>query len=137
RRRSDERGHGIDWAVENIKKPNCYEGWEEELRYLMYRYEEEHAHGNITNEQWERIWEQSAAHSIEHIQPQSSTAKYIHFLGNLMLLTPGLNSTLSGKSLETKTTASRATGLTSYTDLAQTIETEGWGFPTGDLGGHA
>jgi hypothetical protein len=124
---SDDREHSIDWAVENIKKTNCYEGWEEELRYLMYRYEEEHAHGNITNEQWERIWEQSAAHSIEHIQPQSSTAKYIHFLGNLMLLTPGLNSTLSGKSPATKTTAYRATGLYSATEVAQTIETEGWG----------
>jgi hypothetical protein len=124
---SDDREHGIDWAVENIKKTNCYEGWEEELRYLMYRYEEEHAHGNITNEQWERIWEQSAAHSIEHIQPQSSTAKYVHFLGNLMLLTPGLNSTLSGKTPATKTTAYRATGLHSATEVAQTIETEGWG----------
>ncbi len=123
---SDDREHGIDWAVENIKKTNCYEGWEEELRYLMYRFEEEHAHGNITNEQWERIWEQSAAHSIEHIQPQSSTAKYVHFLGNLMLLTPGLNSTLSGRAPATKTTAYRATGLHSATEVAQTIETEGW-----------
>jgi hypothetical protein len=124
---SDDREHGIDWAVENIKKTNCYEGWEEELRYLMYRYEEEHAHGNITNEQWERIWEQSAAHSIEHIQPQSSSAKYVHFLGNLMLLTPGLNSTLSGKAPATKITSYRATGLHSATEVAQTIETEGWG----------
>jgi Protein of unknown function DUF262/Protein of unknown function (DUF1524) len=124
---SDDREHSIDWAVENIKKTNCYDGWEEELRYLMYRYEEEHAHGNITNEQWERIWEQSAAHSIEHIQPQSSTAKYVHFLGNLMLLTPGVNSTLSGKAPATKTSAYRATGMHSAIEVAQTIETEGWG----------
>jgi len=124
---SDDREHGIDWAVENIKKTNCYEGWEEELRYLMYRYEEEHAHGNITNEQWERIWEQSAAHSIEHIQPQSSNVKYVHFLGNLMLLTPGLNSTLNGKAPSTKTTAYRATGLHSAIEVAAIIETEGWG----------
>jgi len=124
---SDDREHSIDWAVENIKKTNCYDGWEEELRYLMYRYEEEHAHGNITNEQWERIWEQSAAHSIEHIQPQSSAAKYIHFLGNLMLLTPGVNSILSGKAPATKTAAYRATGMHSAIEVAQTIETEGWG----------
>ncbi len=124
---SDDREHGIDWAVENIKKTNCYEGWEEELRYLMYRYEEDRAHGNIKNEQWERIWEQSAAHSIEHIQPQSSTAKYVHFLGNLMLLPPGLNSTLNDKAPAQKTTAYRATGLHSATEVAQAIESEGWG----------
>lgn len=124
---SDDREHSIDWAVENIKKTNCYEGWEEELRYMMYRYEEDHAHGHITNEQWERIWEQSAAHSIEHIQPQSSTAKYVHFLGNLMLLPPGLNSTLSGKRPAEKMAAYRATGLHSATEVAHTIETDGWG----------
>ena len=93
----------------------------------MYRYEEDHAHGNITNEQWERIWEQSAAHSIEHIQPQSSTAKYVHFLGNLMLLTPGLNSTLSGKTPAHETTAYRATGLHSASEVAQMIERDAWG----------
>jgi hypothetical protein len=124
---SDDREHSIDWAVENIKKTNCYEGWEEELRYLIYRYEEDHAHGNITNEQWERIWEQSAAHSIEHIQPQSSNAPYVHFLGNLMLLPPGLNSTLSGKTPAEKTAAYRDTGLHSAIEVAHTIENDGWG----------
>ena len=124
---SDDREHSIEWAVENIRKTNCYEGWEEELRYLMYRYEEAHAHGHITNEQWERIWEQSAAHSIEHIQPQSSGTAYIHFLGNLMLLPPGLNSTLSGKKPAQKTTAYRATALYAATEVAQTIESDGWG----------
>ena len=124
---SDDREHSIDWAVENTGKTNCYEGWEEELRYLMYRYEEDHAHGNITNEQWERIWEQSAAHSIEHIEPQSSGAAYVHHLGNLMLLTPGLNSTLSGKKPAQKTCAYRATGLHAATEVAQMIESDGWG----------
>ena len=124
---SDDREHSIEWAVENIRKTNCYDGWEEELRYLMYRYEEDHAHGNITNEQWERIWEQSAAHSIEHIQPQSSGAGYIHFLGNLMLLTPGLNSELNGKKPGLKSVEYRATGLRSATEVADTIEQQGWG----------
>lgn len=124
---SDDREHSISWAVESIRKSNCYEGWEEELRYLMYRYEEQRAHGNITNEQWERIWEQSAAHSIEHIQPQSSEAAYVHHLGNLMLLTPGLNSSLSGKKPAQKIAAYRATGLYAATEVAQTIESDGWG----------
>jgi hypothetical protein len=124
---SDDREHSIDWAVETIKKTNCYDGWEEELRYLMYRYEEQHATSDITNEQWERIWEQSAAHSIEHIQPQSSAAPYVHFLGNLMLLPPGLNSKLSDKTPAEKVAAYRATGLDAASDVAQTIEKDGWG----------
>ena len=88
---SDDREHGIDWAVETIKHTNCYEGWEEELRYLMYRYEEDMAPGVLTNEQWHRIWEESASHSIEHIQAQQTGASFVHHLGNLMLLPPGLN----------------------------------------------
>lgn len=30
----------IDDAVANLRGTNCYEGWENELRYLMFRYEE-------------------------------------------------------------------------------------------------
>jgi hypothetical protein len=86
---SDDREHSIDWAVENIKNTNCYEGWEEELRYLMYRYEEDKADAPFTNEQWQRIWEESASHSIEHIQAQDTGAPFVHRLGNLMLLPPG------------------------------------------------
>jgi len=126
---SDDREHSIDWAIENIRKTNCYEGWEEELRYLMYRYEEDNAHTRITNEQWERIWEESASHSIEHIQPQTTGAPFVHFLGNLMLLPPGLNSRLSSKSPVEKTAEYRATGLCAANEVAQTIESRGWGAP--------
>jgi hypothetical protein len=123
---SDDREHSIDWAIENIKNTNCYEGWEEELRYLMYRYEEGHSDTHFTNEQWHRIWEESAAHSIEHIQAQETGAKYVHHLGNLMLLPPGLNSRLSAKKPIDKVTEYRATGLRAASEVADTIETDGW-----------
>jgi hypothetical protein len=124
---SDDREHSIEWAVESIKNTNCYEGWEEELRYLMYRYEEDHADALFTNEQWSRIWEESASHSIEHIQAQETGAKFIHRLGNLMLLPPGLNSRLSAKKPIEKVSEYRATGLYAASEVAKTIEATGWG----------
>jgi Protein of unknown function DUF262/Protein of unknown function (DUF1524) len=125
---SDDREHSIEWAVENIKHTNCYEGWEEELRYLMYRYEEDKAGASFTNEQWHRIWEQSASHSIEHIKPQESGAAFVHYLGNLMLLPPGLNTKLSNKSPSTKVPDYRSVGMFAASEVADMIEEKGgWG----------
>jgi hypothetical protein len=124
---SDDREHSIDWAVENIKNTNCYDAWEEELRYLMYRYEEDKADTPFTNEQWHRIWEESASHSIEHIQAQDTGAGFIHHLGNLMLLPPGLNTKLSNKRPLDKVKEYRATGMYSAVEVASTIEGQGWG----------
>lgn len=87
----------IGSAIEQLRNENCYEGWEEELRYFMYRYEEHLARKqgrNFKNEHWEHIWEKTAAESIEHIYPQSSRRSDIHRLGNLVLLPPKLNSQL-------------------------------------------
>jgi hypothetical protein len=44
-----------------------------------------------------------------------------------MLLTPGLNSTLSDKMPEQKTATYRSTGLQCATEVAQAIESDGWG----------
>jgi hypothetical protein len=124
---SEEHEHSIDWAVEHIRDRDCYEGWEEELRYLMYRYDEYKAPYKYTNEQWNRIWEDSAAYSIEHIYPQDSHKSYVHHLGNLMLLPPGLNSKLRDKKPADKVQAYRDTGLYAATEVANTIERDGWG----------
>jgi Protein of unknown function (DUF1524) len=124
---SDDREHSIEWAVESIKDTNCYEGWKEELRYLMYRYEESKADTTFTNEQWHRIWEESASHSIEHVQSQESAAKFVHRLGNLMLLPPGLNSKLRDRKPIDKVSDYRLTGLVAASEVATTIEAQGWG----------
>jgi hypothetical protein len=124
---SDDREHSIDWAVETVKNTNCYEGWEEELRYLMYRYEEDKADSQFTNEQWRKIWEESSSHSIEHIQAQDTGAAFVHRLGNLMLLPPGLNTKLSDRKPIDKVKEYRDTGLYSAAEVASTIEEQGWG----------
>jgi Protein of unknown function (DUF1524) len=92
----------------------------------MYRYEEDHAPRDFTNEQWHRIWEESASHSIEHIQPQQVGGRFVHRLGNLMLLPPGLNSSLSSKKPAEKLNEYRATGLYAASEVADTIEADGW-----------
>ena len=105
----------IDQAVKDLSKSNCYEGWQEELRYFFYRYEERlarEAGQKFNNEQWNRIWEASAADSIEHILPQSAeSADWVQWLGNLLVLPPKLNSQLGAKAPKAKSDAYNKTGL--------------------------
>ena len=137
---SEGKEHTIDWAVECVTNNNCYEGWEQELRYLLMRYEEHLAKQQgqkFENEQWQRIWKASAAKSIEHIQPQSKGSSsqvdagsreiFVHRLGNLVLLPPGLNSTLQDRDPIAKCSNYTETGLHCATEVAETIRREGWG----------
>ena len=116
---------------------DCYTKWKEELRYLLCRYEEhlaEERGQRFSNEQWNRIWEESAATSIEHILPQSKGSQsksgngiFVHTLGNLLLLPPRLNSELKDKNPQTKVDAYQGTGLLIAGDVAETIQRkEGW-----------
>ena len=101
-------------AVEQLRNANSYEGWEEELRYFMFRYEEHLAAKQgltFSNEQWERIWEDAPAKSIEHISPQSKGRSYVHRLGNLVLLPPQLNSKLGDMKPSKKAAEYEKTGL--------------------------
>lgn len=101
-------------AVEQLRDDNRYEGWEEELRYFMFRYEEHLAekHGQkFSNARWERIWAVTPAQSIEHVTPQSSGRSYVHRLGNLVLLPPQLNSKLRDISPSRKASEYEKTGL--------------------------
>ena len=64
----------IEDAVDFLRNENCYDGWEAELRYFMFRYEEHLAREqklNFSNEQWEKIWMVSPSESIEHIWAKS------------------------------------------------------------------
>ena len=108
-------------AVRELENTDCYQGWQEELRYFLFRYEEHLAHLNgqkYKNEQWQRIWEDSPSSSIEHIFPQSKgveerhrTKVFVHRLGNLVLLEPGLNSKLSNSDPQSKAAAYVGTGM--------------------------
>ena len=129
----------IDDLLDQPEDTNWYEGWETELRYLLFRYEEDLAERQgqrFDNEQWRRIWEDSPSRSIEHIFPQSKGSQdpsrgsqegiYVHRLGNLLLLPPGLNSKLGNKDPEDKAPCYRQTGLFSAADVARTINEYGW-----------
>ena len=120
----------IEKAVESLRNQNCYEGWESELRYFMFRYEEHLAKEqelNFSNEQWEKIWMVSPAESIEHIWAKSKAPeKNKHRLGNLVLLPPKLNSKLNDDSPKDKAEAYRKTGLLIAGQVADMIEGDGW-----------
>ena len=100
-------GYTIDEVAEQLWNADCYNGWEAELRYVLCRYEEhlaEQRGQTFDNEQWNRIWQESAANSIEHILPQSRrkpkhlARRYIRpSTRKLATLTASrLNSTLGG-----------------------------------------
>ena len=122
----------IDEVGDQLWKADCYNGWESELRYVLCRYEEHLAKQRgqtFDNEQWNRIWQESAANSIEHILPQSNSQNSIlvHCLGNLLLLPPRLNSSLRDKDPRKKADDYRQTGLLIAGDVAETIQERGWG----------
>lgn len=101
----------IDRAVkEGLEKTNCYEGFAEETRYILWHYEEHLAKSadiQINKEIREAIWqERSASDTIEHIFPQSPEPggawdgklkkhqrieSQVHRIGNLILLPQSLN----------------------------------------------
>ena len=121
----------IDEAVEELRDTDCYTDWQSHLRYFLFRYEERLAkkHGQtFDNEQWNRIWLDTPARSIEHVYPQSKgspvrTAKgvVVHRLGNLVLLPPGLNIRLGAKDPVEKKAEYLKTGLAIAVDVAERI----------------
>jgi len=108
-----------------LRSENSYEGWEEELRYFMFRYEEHLAAKQgltFSNEQWKRIWADAPAKSIEHISPQSKGYSYVHRLGNLILLPPQLNSQLGDMDPSKKAAEYEKTGLLIAAELKPALK---------------
>jgi hypothetical protein len=108
-------GFPIDDAIEGLRNGNCYEGWQVELRYFMFKYEEflsKKQGMNFKNDQWQKIWMASPSDSIEHIVPKSKAPeKQKHRLGNLVMLPPKLNSKLKDKPTKEKVGDYTRTGL--------------------------
>jgi len=121
----------IAQSIEAVRDENCYYEWGEELRYFLYRYEEhlsKQQNQNFNNEQWSHIWAESTSRSIEHIHAQSLGSQiptedgvFVHRLGNLLLLPPGLNSKLGNKPAIEKKEDYLKTGLLIAQDVAARI----------------
>ena len=111
----------IEEAVSELRATDWYSTRRDEVRYLFWKYEESLARRNgqrFTNEQWDRIWRSSFSDTIEHILPQSTGKEHVHWLGNLLLLPPGLNSQLGAQTPKRKASSYRSTGLLIAEDAA-------------------
>ena len=109
----------------------CYPGWTTELRYILCRYDEhlaEDAGEELDETAWTKIWEMNASKSIEHISPQSKAKPWVHALGNLTMLAPGMNSSLKDKSPVCKAKKYGTVGIRGTALVGKTIEDRGqWG----------
>ena len=119
----------VDKAVGELRQTNCYEKLSgDELKYFFHRYEEHlsrEAGQKFENKHWNHIWVEDVSDSIEHIRPQSKGGDYVHWLGNLVLLPPGLNSKLGNTAPKKKTEAYRDTGMRIALEAAKQVE-NGW-----------
>ena len=124
------RDYPIADVIDRFDPSNCYEGWTEELRYCFYRYDEHlaaQAGEKLNEHQWNKIWAEEPAKSVEHIKPQSANVSYMHHLGNLMMLPPGVNSKLKDKDPSKKVDTYRSCGLLSSIHVAELIKKGRWG----------
>lgn len=120
----------IDRAVDGLRGADCYTDWTDDLRYLLFRYEEHLAkelRKKVDNVHWDGVWSKNANLSIEHIRPQSEAPDSVkHTLGNLMLLPPGRNSQLGKKPPQDKAASYRETGFYQCGEVAEMLETSSW-----------
>jgi Protein of unknown function (DUF1524) len=121
----------MDEMLKKIEWDDCYKEWSEELRYFMYRYDEYLSSDTvgINQGQWNKIWQMDVSKSIEHILPQSSKAKYVHHIGNLTMLPPGMNSSLGQKSPKMKSSSYLECGLKGTIEVAKLLNSQNgkWG----------
>lgn len=124
-------------GAEALRNTDCYDGWEESLRYFLYareRWLDEQSGRPVPSAQWNKIWEASASRTVEHILPQSpdtdsawaellrasgvEAERVCHRLGNLVLLPKPLNSQASNSDFSIKRETYRQTGLAITDEIA-------------------
>jgi hypothetical protein len=121
---------GSDYQIDSVLAwpeiwSNCYEGWTEELRYLLYRYDEHLAQksgSRLNQSEWQKVWATDPSRSIEHICPQSTHRSYVHHLGNLTMLPPNVNSSLKDKPPAKKAATYRSCGLRATAKVGEDLE---------------
>lgn len=85
-------------ARKELTKKDLYPNYIDELKYILFQYEEyltRKRGKKRSEEEWDEIWKYK--NTVEHIMPQNFNYEYIHYLGNLLLLPPGINSEASDK----------------------------------------
>ena len=124
-------------GAEALRNTDCYDGWEESLRYFLYareRWLDEQSGRPVPSAHWNKIWQKSASSTIEHILPQSpdidgawagmlrasgvEAESVCHRLGNLVLLPKPLNSQASNSDFSVKRETYRQTGLAITDEIA-------------------
>lgn len=120
---------GADYDIDEVMSLKSYwDEWywrREDTRYVLYRYEEHLAAQmgeQINSSEWNKIWVTDPAKSIEHVKPQHSEVNYVHNLGNLTMLPPGLNSSLGGRAPKDKAEAYVTSGLKGTAELGREIK---------------
>lgn len=119
----------LDAALDGLRNSDVYPGRGEVIRYFLFRYEEhlaKRAGQRLNESQWNRIWADEPAKSVEHIRPQSSKISYVHRLGNLTMLPPGVNSSLKDMPPEDKVDTYDHCGLIDCAKVADTIRANSW-----------
>jgi len=122
----------IETAVEDLKKHDFYNNWQQELRYFFYRYEEHlsEINGTQLNQAiWEEIWASNPNNTIEHILPidrndpgwlhftEVEHNELLHSIGNLCLLSQSLNTEASNKSFNHKKGVYQKATIMSFKDI--------------------
>jgi len=134
------RSIGLDYPVEEVVKglanADCYYDWTEQLRYFLFRYDEflaKTAGQALNASQWNKIWADEPSKSIEHIRPRSKGSEdpktssiFVHRLGNLMMLPPGLNSKLQDNDPKVKGKDYESCGLLQAIEVARLIKKGKW-----------
>ena len=117
-------------AISDLRKRDCYTDWQDDLRYLLFRYEEHLARElgkPVDNVHWTAVWSENASLSIEHILPQSKAPEDTkHTLGNLMLLPPKRNTKLGDKLPHEKVASYRETGFYHAGEVADMLVDSSW-----------
>lgn len=119
------KNFSINDVLKSIDWSDCYTNWGEQLRYLLYRYDEylaKEAGEKINQSAWNKVWQAEPSSSIEHIQPQSSGATYIHQIGNLTMLPPGINSSLNKRPPKEKFETYIGCGLRATTQVGLDVK---------------
>jgi hypothetical protein len=119
------KGFGIDDVLKDDWWKEWYGGYNEEVRYFLFRYEEHLARKSgvdLNESQWAKVWATDPARSIEHIAPQSSGKQWVHAIGNLAMMPPNVNSSLKDKSPSEKAKRYVQTGMQATMAIGKEIE---------------